>query len=71
VLSAEVAPPRTAQLDVKRFGELFQQAVISRETDDEIVMTGSVDAAAVNSDREKPKHVHRLSGNESFIESRT
>ena len=36
---------------MKRFGELFQQAVIARETDDEIVMTGRVDAAAVNSDR--------------------
>jgi membrane fusion protein (multidrug efflux system) len=40
-----------AQLDVKRYGELFRQGVISRETNDEIVMTGRVDAAAVNSDR--------------------
>jgi len=50
-LNAAIATNFKAQLDVKRFGELFQQAVISRETDDEIVMTGRVDAAAVNSDR--------------------
>lgn len=36
---------------MKRYGELFRQGVISRETNDEIVMTGRVDAAAVNSDR--------------------
>jgi membrane fusion protein, multidrug efflux system len=29
-----------AQLDVKRYGELFNQAVIARETDDEIDTTG-------------------------------
>jgi membrane fusion protein (multidrug efflux system) len=50
-LAAAVATNVKAQLDVKRFGELFQQAVISRETNDEIVMTGRVDAAAVSSDR--------------------
>jgi membrane fusion protein, multidrug efflux system len=50
-LNAAIATNYKAQLDVKRFGELFEQAVISRETDDEIVMTGRVDAAAVNSDR--------------------
>jgi membrane fusion protein (multidrug efflux system) len=50
-LNAAIATNFKAQLDVKRFGELFQQAVISRETDDEIVMTGRVDAAAVSSDR--------------------
>ena len=50
-LNAAIATNFKAQLDVKRYGELFQQAVISRETDDEIVMTGRVDAAAVNSDR--------------------
>jgi membrane fusion protein, multidrug efflux system len=50
-LNAAIATNFKAQLDVKRFGELFQQAVIARETDDEIVMTGRVDAAAVNSDR--------------------
>ena len=50
-LNAAIATNYKAQLDVKRFGELFQQSVISSETDDEIVMTGKVDAAAVNSDR--------------------
>ena len=50
-LNAAIATNFKAQLDVKRFGELFQQEVISQETDDEIVMTGKVDAAAVNSDR--------------------
>jgi membrane fusion protein, multidrug efflux system len=50
-LAAAVATNVKAQLDVKRFGELFEQAVISSETNDEIVMTGRVDAAAVNSDR--------------------
>ena len=50
-LNAAIATNVKAQLDVKRYGELFEQQVISRETDDEIVMTGKVDAAAVNSDR--------------------
>ena len=50
-LDAAIATNVKAQLDVKRFGELLLQAVIPRETDDEIVMTGRVDTAAVNSDR--------------------
>jgi membrane fusion protein (multidrug efflux system) len=50
-LDAAIATNIKAQLDVKRFGELFEQAVIAREVDDEIVMTGRVDGAAVNSDR--------------------
>ena len=50
-LDAAIATNVKAQLDVKRYGELFNQAVIPRETNDEIVMTGRVDAAAVNSDR--------------------
>jgi membrane fusion protein, multidrug efflux system len=50
-LDAAIATNVKAQLDVKRFGKLLQEAVIPRETDDEIVMTGRVDAAAVNSDR--------------------
>jgi membrane fusion protein, multidrug efflux system len=50
-LNAAIATNYKAQLDVKRFGELLEQAVISSETDDEIVMTGRVDAAAVRSDR--------------------
>ena len=50
-LNAAIATNFKAQLDVKRYGELLEQEVIPRETDDEIVMTGRVDAAAVNSDR--------------------
>jgi membrane fusion protein (multidrug efflux system) len=50
-LDAAIATNVKAQLDVKRYGELLDQAVIARETNDEIVMTGRVDAAAVNSDR--------------------
>jgi membrane fusion protein, multidrug efflux system len=50
-LDAAIATNVKAQLDVKRYGELFQQDVIARETKDEIDMTGRVDAAAVNSDR--------------------
>jgi membrane fusion protein, multidrug efflux system len=50
-LDAAVATNVKAQLDVKRYGELLDQAVIPRETNDEIVMTGRVDSAAVNSDR--------------------
>jgi membrane fusion protein (multidrug efflux system) len=50
-LDAAIATNVKAQLDVKRYGELFNQAVIPQETNDEIDMTGRVDAAAVNSDR--------------------
>jgi membrane fusion protein, multidrug efflux system len=50
-LDAAIATNVKAQLDVKRYGELLDQTVIPRETSDEIVMTGRVDAAAVNSDR--------------------
>jgi len=50
-LNAAIATNFKAQLDVKRYRELLDQAVIPRETNDEIVMTGRVDAAAVNSDR--------------------
>jgi membrane fusion protein, multidrug efflux system len=50
-LDAAIATNVKAQLDVKRYGELLEQAVIPRETNDEIVMTGRVDAAAVKSDR--------------------
>ena len=49
-LDAAVATNVKAQLDVKRYGELLDQAVIPRETNDQIVMTGRVDTAAVNSD---------------------
>jgi membrane fusion protein (multidrug efflux system) len=50
-LGATVATNAKAQVDVMRYRELLRQDVIARETDDEIVMTGKVDAAAVNSDR--------------------
>jgi membrane fusion protein, multidrug efflux system len=50
-LAATVATNAKAQVDVARYHELLKQAVIARETDDAIVMTGKVDAAAVNSDR--------------------
>jgi membrane fusion protein (multidrug efflux system) len=50
-LDAAIATNFKAQLDVKRYGELFKQAVIPRETNDEIDMTGRVDTAGVNSDR--------------------
>jgi membrane fusion protein (multidrug efflux system) len=50
-LAAAVATNAKAQLDVARYHELLKQEVIPRETDDEIVKVGRVDAAAVNSDR--------------------
>jgi membrane fusion protein (multidrug efflux system) len=50
-LAATVATNAKAQVDVARYRELLSQEVIARETADEIVMTGKVDAAAVNSDR--------------------
>ncbi|MGB8682561.1 MAG: HlyD family secretion protein [Candidatus Binatus sp.] len=49
-LAAAVATNNKAQMDVKRYRELLDQGVIARETNDQIVMTGKVDAAAVNSD---------------------
>jgi membrane fusion protein, multidrug efflux system len=50
-VAAAVATNSKAQVDVKRYGELLAGAVISRETNDQFVMTGKVDAAGVNSDR--------------------
>jgi membrane fusion protein (multidrug efflux system) len=50
-LAAAVATNDKAQLDVARYHELLKQDVIPRETDDEIVKVGRVDAAAVNSGR--------------------
>jgi membrane fusion protein, multidrug efflux system len=50
-LAAAEATNNKAQTDVKRYRELLDQGVIARETNDQIVMTGKVDAAAVNSDR--------------------
>jgi membrane fusion protein, multidrug efflux system len=40
-----------AQLDVERYRELLNLQVIARETYDQIISVGKVDAAAVNSDR--------------------
>ena len=50
-LAAAAATNDKAQMDVRRYRELLDQGVIARETNDQIVMTGKVDAAAVNSDR--------------------
>ena len=50
-LAAAIATNNKAQMDVKRYQELLDQGVIARETNDQIAMTGKVDAAAVNSDR--------------------
>jgi membrane fusion protein (multidrug efflux system) len=50
-VAAAVATNTKAQVDVKRYGELLAGSVISRETNDQFVMTGKVDAAGVNSDR--------------------
>jgi hypothetical protein len=50
-LAAAVATNNKAQMDVRRYSELLDQGVIAGETNDQIVMTGKVDAAAVNSGR--------------------
>jgi membrane fusion protein (multidrug efflux system) len=61
-LDGAIATNVKAQLDVKRYGELYRQAVIPRETDDQIIMTGRVDAAAVNSDRAAVAAAARMIG---------
>jgi membrane fusion protein, multidrug efflux system len=50
-LAAAVATNAKAQVDVARYRQLLVQSVIARETYDEIVMVGKVDAATTNSDR--------------------
>jgi membrane fusion protein, multidrug efflux system len=50
-VASAVATNNKAQMDVKRYRELLQQNVIARETNDQIVMTGKFDTAAVNSNR--------------------
>jgi membrane fusion protein (multidrug efflux system) len=50
-LAGAVATNHEAQEDVARYGALFKESVISKELNDEIVRTGRVDAAAVDSDR--------------------
>jgi len=61
-LDAAIATNVKAQLDVRRYGELLGQSVIPRETDDEIIMIGRVDAAAVNSDRAAAGAAARMIG---------
>ena len=61
-LAAAVATNNKAQIDVKRYNELLDQGVIARETNDQIVMTGKVDAAAVNSDRAAEAAAERAIG---------
>lgn len=61
-LDGAIATNVKAQLDVRRYGELLRQAVIARETNDEILMTGRVDAAAVNSDRAAAAAAARMIG---------
>jgi membrane fusion protein, multidrug efflux system len=61
-LAAAVATNAKAQMDVKRYRELLDQGVIARETNDQIVMTGKVDAAAVNSDRAAESAAARVIG---------
>ena len=61
-LVAAAATNDKAQIDVRRYGELLDQGVIARETNDQIVMTGKVDAAAVNSDRAAEAAAARVIG---------
>ncbi len=61
-LAAAVATNSKAQIDVKRYRELLDQGVIARETNDQLVMIGKVDAAAVNSDRAAEAAAARVIG---------
>jgi len=61
-LAAAAATNDKAQVDVRRYRELLDQGVIARETNDQIVMTGKVDAAAVNSDRAAEAAAARVIG---------
>jgi membrane fusion protein, multidrug efflux system len=61
-LAAAAATNDKAQMDVRRYRELLDQGVIARETNDQIVMTGKVDAAAVNSDRAAQAAAARVIG---------
>jgi membrane fusion protein, multidrug efflux system len=61
-LAAAKATDVKAQLDVERYGELFRREVIARETYDEIIRVGKVDAAAVNSDRAAVAAAARMIG---------
>jgi membrane fusion protein, multidrug efflux system len=61
-LAAALARNNKAQMDVQRYRELLDQGVIARETNDQIVMTGKVDAAAVNSYRAAEAAAARVIG---------
>jgi membrane fusion protein, multidrug efflux system len=61
-LAAGIATNAKAQLDVARYRQLFQGAVIPRETYDEIIKVGKVDAAAVTSDRASVAAAARMIG---------
>ena len=61
-LAAAAATNDKAQTDVRRYRELLDQGVIARETNDQIVMTGKVDAAAVNSDHAAEAAAARVIG---------
>jgi membrane fusion protein, multidrug efflux system len=61
-LAAAVATNAKAQLDVARYRELFKGEVIARETYDEIIRVGKVDAAGVNSDRAAVAAAARMIG---------
>jgi membrane fusion protein (multidrug efflux system) len=61
-LAAAIATNAKAQLDVRRYGELLRQSVISTETNDEIITIGRVDAATVNSDRAAVAAAARMIG---------
>ena len=61
-LAAAVATNNKAQMDVNRYRELLDQGVIATETNDQIAMTGKVDAAAVNSDRAAEAAAARVIG---------
>jgi membrane fusion protein, multidrug efflux system len=61
-LAAATATNDKAQMDVRRYRELLDQRVIARETNDQIVMTGKVDAAAVSSDRAAEAAAARVIG---------
>jgi membrane fusion protein (multidrug efflux system) len=61
-LNAAIATNAKAQLDVARYRELFNKAVIPQETYDEIVKVGKVDAAGVNSERAAVAAAARMIG---------
>jgi membrane fusion protein (multidrug efflux system) len=61
-LAAAVATNAKAQLDVRRYGALFNNSVISSELYDEILMTGRVDTADVDSDQAAVTAMARMIG---------